>query len=653
MKPTVLNQRYRLVELVGAGGMATVYRGEDLLLERAVAVKFLREPFASDPKSRERFIAEARAAARLDHANVVRIYDVGEDEGQHPYIVMELVEGDDLKTVVRRDGPLSISAALNIARQICEGVGHAHRAGIVHCDLKPQNIIVTPEGVVKVADFGIARALRDDSAEDETVDVVWGSPHYISPEQVMGHAPTPASDVYSIGVILYEMLTGVPPFHDPDPNTLVLKHVREEAAPLTSLNPRVPKGLDWLVRKVLSKEPAARYRNGDQLAMALDAYVRHIETGTHPFPASESTPAAPSRAVAPPSEAPTPGPQSQAPVEPENTQPVAIATGFDFTLWALFAVAAIAVIGLIPLWVHVYRTYSQPVSPPLGTPVDTTPVAPDEEETLVTVPNLTGLNVSSARELLTGMGLELAVAGEREDAQANPGAILQQNPATGLRIPVGSTVNVLVAMGRAFTLPDVVGYDLASVEEGLRAEGLDLIIEQIRNTEPVGMILGQEPSAGQEIRAGDRFTLTVSGGADVPISLQANLNNQALLEVGRVPRFTYRPGETIPVTLRWRCLASFDRSYKVFVHLLTMDLQTLIAQDDTEPVNGLRPTNIWAPGDVINDPHQLTIPQGTPAGTYQIRVGLYDPAGRLPVIDPGQTQVLADSIFVTTVEIRP
>ncbi len=177
MKPTVLNNRYRLTELVGAGGMATVYRGEDLLLERPVAVKFLREPYASDADARDRFVHEARAAAKLDHPNIVHIYDVGVDQGDHPFLVMELVQGEDLKVLIRRDAPLPVAQAIRLAQAIASGVGAAHRVNIVHCDLKPQNILVTEEGQVKVADFGIARALAPEDNENEPVEVVWGSPH--------------------------------------------------------------------------------------------------------------------------------------------------------------------------------------------------------------------------------------------------------------------------------------------------------------------------------------------------------------------------------------------------------------------------------------------------------------------------------------------
>jgi serine/threonine protein kinase len=650
MKPTILNQRYRLVELVGAGGMATVYRGEDLLLERTVAVKFLREPFASDPAFRERFLGEARAAARLDHPNIVRIYDVGEDEGHHPYIVMEIVEGEDLKTLIRRDGPLPVSQALNLTRQICAGVGLAHRAGIVHCDLKPQNILVTYEGQAKVADFGIARAFQSEEhpSQEEPEDVVWGSPHYIAPEQAMGKQPTPATDVYSIGVMLYEMLTGVPPFHDPDPAALALKHVQEEPASLRSLNPRVPPGLELLVRRALSKDPSARYHNADQLGMAVSAY---IQQGTE----HTQTQAAVSVARTDPLHTPPPATTTSS-MEEESTQPVAVQSGPDFMLWALIGIATIAVIGLIPLWIFVYESYTKPVSvPTVSVTAPTATVAANVE--IVSVPNLTGLSAPDAQRLVESLGLRLEILGEKESNDARPGAVLEQTPTPGNRVSADTIVSVVLAAGRALVLPNVVGLNLndqnVQVQDGLETDGLLVSIEQIWSTEPAGVILKQMPDAGTEVRAGNTVTLTVSGGTNLPIPMQVNLSNQVMLEDVRISQLVYQPGDTVGLTFRWQALQAIPSSYKVFIHVLTLDYGTLIAQRDIEPMNGLRPTNSWAPGEIINDPHQILLPKNTPAGTYQIRAGLYNSDGRMPVVDAGQTQVNDDTIFIATIEVRP
>jgi len=649
MKPTILNQRYRLVELVGAGGMATVFRGEDLLLERAVAVKFLREPFASDPAFRERFLGEARAAARLDHPNIVHIYDVGEDEGNHPYIVMEIVEGEDLKTSIRRDGPLSVNQALNLTRQICAGVGLAHRAGIVHCDLKPHNILVTYEGQAKVADFGIARAFQGEERipQEEPEDVVWGSPHYIAPEQAMGKQPTPATDVYSIGVMLYEMLTGVPPFHDPDPTALAMKHIQEEPVSLRSLNPRIPPGLEQLVRRALSKDPTARYNNADQLGMAVGAYMQQ---------GAELTQAQGAVSPGPTDAFHTPPPATVIPsMEVESTQPVDIHAEPDYKLWALIGLAAIAVIGLIPLWIPVIQFYLMPTAiPTVSVTPPTATVAANAE--IVSVPNLTGLSAPDAQRMLEGLGLQLEVLGEQESTDARPGAILEQTPAPGNRVAAETTVSVVLSAGRPLILPDVIGLNLndqsVKVRAGLEADGLIVFTEEIWSTEPVGIILKQMPDPQTEVRAGNTITLTVSGGTNLPIPMQVNLNDQVMLEDARVSQMTYRPGDTVGLTLRWRAIQAIPASYKVFVHVLTLDFGAAVAQRDIEPMNGLRPTNSWSPGEIINDPHQVMIPPNTPAGTYQIRVGLYTPEGRMPVVDAGQTQITDDTIFIVTIEVR-
>ena len=662
MNPIVLNQRYRLVELIGTGGMATVYRGEDLLLQRPIAVKFLREPFGSDPRFRQRFLEEARAVAKLDHANIVHVYDVGEDESNRPYIVMEFAAGRELKDVILESGPISVNDALMITRQICAGVGHAHRSGIVHCDLKPQNILVSDEGQVKVADFGISKALHQDSSSaqqhleqvnqtgltaESPVDIVWGSPHYLAPELAMGHSPIPASDVYSIGVMLYEMLTGVPPFHDADPHKLALMHVHDVPAPVTTLNPRVPPGVEKIVTTLLEKEPANRFRNANQVGVTVEQYIQFGKQGTHPRPA-----------VGPITEGSTitnidnPETNNPAPSTLKSPQPIAKASGsFDFMLWALVGVAAIAVLGLIPLWIFVYRSFSTPATLPTPSVTVEVSAVPGTPGVMMSVPNLVGLNAADAQRMAESLKLNLIVLGEEETSDARPGAILQQTPSPGTRVQQGSEVNVIVAAGRIFTLPDVVGYQLDVVQEGLESEGLIVLVEEVRSTDSLGIIIEQNPTGGIEIRAGETMTLTVSGGSDVPIVLQVNLNNQTILEHARVSQFGYHPGDSIPVMLRWRCLAKFDKSYQVFIHLLTLGDNKLVTQQDIEPNNGLRPTTTWNPGELINDPHQLIIPNGTLPGSYQIRVGLYDAGGRLPVVDPGKAEILDDTIFVSFIEV--
>lgn len=637
----VLNDRYRVIETVGTGGMATVYRGHDVLLDRPVAIKALREPFASDPAFRDRFLEEARAAARLDHPHVVQIYDVGIDRGQ-PYLIMEMVEGKDLKTLILQRAPLPIPEALDIAQQISAGVGSAHRAGIVHCDIKPQNVLVTKKGVAKVTDFGIARAFQEEPEAQEKEQVIWGSPHYLSPEQIRGERPRPASDVYSIGIILYEMLTGVPPFHDTDTTALLTKHLEDAPAPPETLNPRIPPKLGQLVHKILSKGIIERYRDASQLQVALAEYVAANEQLTAPQPS------APASSPTPQTEA---GEEDVALANVEEEGANKAPDGADWLLWALWVVAALAVLGLIPLWGYVVRTLNQATPPPAPTSRVTTTATPAGET--VSVPNLEGLNVVDAERLARGYNLQLNVRGESEEMDALPGTVIEQEPQPGARVPVSSTVNVVKALGRAFTLQDVVGYDLERVRRPLEEQGLFLNVEEVWSTEPTGRILEQQPESGSEIRTGSTLTLTVSGGAEKRRPLQVNLDHRIVLEEALVTQQTFRPGDSVPVTLYWRALRTLDRSYKVFVHLIPEGESMPVAQHDSEPVNGTHPTPTWETGEIVIDPHQVTIPQGTAAGEYTVWVGLYDGDGRLPVSDPGQTQISDNSIFVTRIEIRP
>ncbi|MCA9960542.1 MAG: serine/threonine protein kinase, partial [Anaerolineales bacterium] len=238
---TILNNRYKLLERIGSGGMSVVYKAQDLSLGRIVAVKMLHEGLTGDKGFLARFQREAHAAANLSHSNIVTVHDIGQDGHRH-YIVMEFVDGQTLKQIIREQNklgqPMPINRALDLTIQICNGIGYAHRAHLVHCDVKPQNVLVTRDDRVKVADFGIARAISEASQQMEKQ--VWGTPQYFSPEQASGHPATPASDVYAIGIILFELLSGRLPFQAESQTALALKHMQEPAPLVTTVNPAVP-----------------------------------------------------------------------------------------------------------------------------------------------------------------------------------------------------------------------------------------------------------------------------------------------------------------------------------------------------------------------------------------------------------------------------
>lgn len=285
---TVLNGRYRLIAQQGSGGMAVIYKAIDQSLGRTVAVKILRPSLTNDPAFLARFRNEARSVANLTHPNIVTVHDVGSDGPTH-YIVMEFVEGQDLKRIIKSEGACSPDRALNLAIQICAGIGFAHRAGLVHADVKPQNILVTREEVVKVTDFGIAQALSDVHPGEKQA-VVWGSPHYFAPEQARGEKPSPASDVYSLGIVMFEMLTGRLPYTGQNQQELALAHIRERIPMVTEFNPMISDSLARIVYKTMSKEPASRYRMADQLGHILISYRDRERDSGAQAPAPRQTP---------------------------------------------------------------------------------------------------------------------------------------------------------------------------------------------------------------------------------------------------------------------------------------------------------------------------------------------------------------------------
>lgn len=636
MSDYVLNNRYRLLAQIASGGMAVVYKAHDLTLNRVVAIKILRENFADNTDFRARFQNEAQAAANLAHPNIVTVYDFGQD-GNRSYIVMEYVEGRDLKNVIRAEAPLAIDRAIDLMAQACAALGYAHRAGLVHCDVKPQNMLVTSDGRLKVTDFGIARAL---SQSVPTSDTVWGTPHYFSPEQAAGEPPTPASDVYSLGVVMYEMLAGQLPFDADNHTDLAMQHLRDEPPPLAVLNPAVPIQIEQIVNRVMAKEPAARYRTAEQFGRALMDYRRLADQMTGMQPAASITT--------------EPTTVSARPIEPAAPQ------GTDWLAWILGTLAVVAVIGLIPLAVLVARAYSQPLTPnatptpPAGpTTTGEATLPPFAEEVLV--PNLLNRTKAEAMQAASAQNLQIVEGPGRYDAQIPAGSVVAQEPAFGKKVARGAVITINLSQGpRISQMVNVLNFTYEEVISGLLTYGWTVnLVEQYNPQAQYHQILKQEPVAGLPLAAGQPVTLTVSGGTT--LTLQVNLSEQIWLDAANLPNDQIKRGQMVDLTLFWRGQKKVNTPYSVFVHLINSNGK-LVQQIDTEPGAGTLPTPAWTPGITVTDRYEMEVPANLPPGEYQLRVGMYptgQPLNRLPVTDPGKAEVDGNSILIRRITILP
>ena len=628
MAETLFAGRYRILGTLGRGGFAVVYRAFDTVLQRTVAIKVLRDDRWQDPALRQRLEIEARLLASLSHPNIVTVHDFGWENGQ-PYFVMEYVEGWDLKALIRHGAPLAVERALELFLQVCAGVGYAHRNNIVHGDLKPQNILVSRSGEVKVTDFGIAIAMWSPGQDRGT----WGTPQYLSPEQAAGQPPTSASDVYSLGLILYEMLTGHLPFEAATPTELLQAHLTQTPPSPKTFQPGLPDDLVEIIMTCLEKEPARRYRNADQLGrVLLQRYPMPALPGLPEEPIEPTTRPVPSIATTP-----TPRLAPTAPVIPEER---------DWLVWLLGALAALAILGLIPLWLLVYRAW---LGSPTGLP---TPTPPPTIAPAIQVPDLRGLPVVDAQARAMGLGLGLSVIREVEDPQQPAGVVIAQDPAPGTTLHPGETIQVTVNRGApAYPVVNVLGYTLdENILNGLRSYGCDVRVERVWSPEPPGRILSQTPPPGAVLGVGQPLTLTVSAGTRIEIG--ANFANWVMLDAVDLPQRSFRAGETVVATLEWRSLQRVDQPLVIFVHLIGPNGQ-LIAQRDAQPNP---PIPAWQPGQIVRDPLALPIPGGAPPGTYQLRTGLYpegNPAARVVVLTPGYSSAINNSVLISELTIRP
>jgi eukaryotic-like serine/threonine-protein kinase len=486
----LLGGRYDLQEQIGGGGMAVVYRAVDTLLGRQVAVKMLRSQYAGDEEFVNRFRREAQSAASLSHPNIVNLYDVGVTPNQEYYIVMEYVDGPTLKDVIRDRGPLSVKETLDITRQICDALEHAHEHHIIHRDIKPHNILLTRSGHVKVTDFGIARASSGNTITHHHSHSVMGSVHYFSPEQARGAATDVKSDIYSLGVVMYEMLTGTRPFEGDSPVSVALKHLRERFVDPRELNPSIPQSVENIVLKCLVKSPEHRYPDMKALKEDLKDALLHpnVPKFVMPEDVPEQTIAVP--IVGGGRILPSPAPEAEEEVKPKRKR------------W--WRVAGWAGVALGVLMVGVFAAYYI---------VMNLLQVPD-----VQLPDVRGKTVDQARQILENKGISAALIKEEHETNSKPkGIVFDQDPEGPTTIKQGRPVTLYVSDGpQLMTMPDLTGVPLSQAEQQLVNMGISSDRIKTKSVESSdydpGYVVATTPAKDEPVSADQDVILEVSQG---------------------------------------------------------------------------------------------------------------------------------------------
>ena len=487
----VIGNRYEILEKIGEGGMATVYKARCNILKRYVAVKVLRDEFITDEEFIKRFNTEAQSAASLTHPNIVSIYDVGHEDNIY-YIVMELVQGKTLKEIINQDGVLPWKWSVNIAIQVASALEIAHRNNIIHRDIKPHNIIITEDGIAKVTDFGIAKAVSNSTITAFGTTI--GSVHYFSPEHARGGYTDAKSDLYSLGVVMYEMLTGRVPFDADTPVSIALKHMQEKPVEPIKLNPSIPYAVNKIIMKAMEKDTSLRYQSATEMLKDLSLALKDPEGS---FVKSNAETIQFTQRI------PTIGEDMEENKTEKNSKKLKDSEQNQKKKKIIITIAIVAAIILIPL----IGFFGTKLLLDAGTPND------------VVLKDLTGMTIDEAKQALADTKITIEIKDETYNDNVEAGKIISQDPpyVEGYKVKENSIIKVVISKGTEMTkVEKVVGMKFEEAEKALNDANLQVEkIEQTSKTVEEGYVIKQEPEEGTTLKAGETVKVYVSIGTGI------------------------------------------------------------------------------------------------------------------------------------------